>query len=133
MKTRKGDAKLIQALAEGMTVVDAATLAGVSRATAFRRLQEPDFRTAIQDTRSIIVTETIGKLIESGAGAADTLRMLLDAGQPAHVRLGSARAILELAPKLRESEELSERIARLEQHLETMQPGKERRWGSRIG
>jgi hypothetical protein len=41
--------------------------------------------------------------------AADTLRGLLDAANSGTVRLGAARALLELGPKLRESVELEER------------------------
>ena len=113
MKTRKGDAELVLALAAGATRKAAATQAGVSERTVFRRMQEPEFRADVANARTELVSQSVGILAASGTSAAHTLRKLLDA-RSEHVRLGAAKGILEILPRLRESEELSGRIAELE-------------------
>jgi hypothetical protein len=56
----------------------------------------------------------VGKLADNMAESADVLRQLLAAGVKETVRLGAARANLELGVKLHESVELEERLAALE-------------------
>jgi type II secretory pathway component PulF len=113
---KKGDAALIVALAKGLTARSAATEAGLSERTVYRRLQDPAFRQAVDAARSQLVSETLGRLISSGVSAAATLQALLKA-RSEHVRLGSARAILELTQRYREADELERRITALEQAL----------------
>ena len=111
---RKGDSALLTALAAGATVRDAARTAGVSEATAHRRLQDPGFRQEVAQARGKLIDCALGQLADASTAAVCTLRSLLDAdGDTA--RLGAARAILELGNKLRESVELEARIAELEQ------------------
>jgi hypothetical protein len=49
--------------------------------------------------------------------AADTLRQLARKGSSESVRLGAARSILEFGVKLRDSVEMEERVAELEQRV----------------
>jgi hypothetical protein len=56
----------------------------------------------------------VGKLADNMAESADVLRQLLAADVKATVRLGAARANLELGVKLHESTELEARLAALE-------------------
>lgn len=112
-ETKKGDVDLIAALAAGATVADAARSAGVSSRTAFRRLQDPDFRREVQAVRTALLSQTVGRLVDAGTDAADTLRKLLTA-RSEHVRHAAARTILEMGTRLRDSEELAERVAALE-------------------
>ena len=107
------DAALVAALAGGATVGQAATVAGVGERTAYRRLAEPDFRRDMTYARDELLTQTVGRLAEAGTEAVATLRGLLGA-ESESVRLGACRAILELGAKLRESEELAERLAVVE-------------------
>src|SRR6266540_2460033 len=107
---RKGDSALVAALAAGRTVRDAAKTAGVSEATAYRRVQEPAFRQAVTEARAKLIETAVGQLAEAATSAVATLRVLLEADAET-VRLGAARAILELGAKLRESVELEQRIA----------------------
>lgn len=110
---RKGDAALVAALAVGMTVRDAARAAGLSERTAHRRLEDPGFRRTVADARARLIESACGQLAEASTAAVSTLRALLDA-EGENVRLGAARAVLELGAKLRESVELEQRIAALE-------------------
>ena len=109
---RKGDSALIAALAGGATIRDAAKLAGVGETTVYRRLDDPDFRRRVADARAEMLSQAVGQLADASTEAVATLRALLNADAET-VRLGSARAILELGAKLRESE-LERRIAALE-------------------
>jgi hypothetical protein len=114
--TQKGDFDLIVALASGATVEDAARAGGVSRATVYRRLEDADFKRQIADARSEMLARAVGTLADASTAAAATLRALLEADSES-VRLGASRSILELGTKLRESEELAQRIAALEAQL----------------
>src|SRR5262249_36316021 len=104
----------------GATVEAAARAAGVSEATAFRRLREPAFRARLQGVRADMVQRTAGALTAAAAEAVRTLLALQGASEPPAVRLGAARAVLEIGLKLREAAELEARVAALEQQLQAV-------------
>jgi hypothetical protein len=114
---RNADQVLILALACGATVEAAAHQAGVSPATVYRRLQDPEFRKRLQQLRADMVQRTAGALTAAGAESVRTLLALQKETAPPAVRLGAARAVLELGTKMRETAELAERIAALEAQL----------------
>ena len=120
--TQKGNTSLIAALAGGATVKAAAKSAGLGRRTAYRRLEDPDFRRRVAEARREMLARAVGTLADASTAAAAKLRDLLDA-ESETVRLGACRAILELGAKLRESDELAERIAALEERLAAAGPG----------
>jgi hypothetical protein len=105
------------ALACGATVENAGRKAGVSRRTATRRLAEPGFREHVRQLRADMVQRSTAMLTAAALEAVKTLVELEGSVMPAPVRLGAARAILELGGKLRESTELAERLAALEQQM----------------
>src|SRR5215210_1077734 len=70
-----------------------------------------------------MVTRAVARIGAASTLAADTLRKLLKA-QSETVRLGAARAILELGSKLREQEDLAERVRALEERLGEQKEGK---------
>ena len=119
---QKGDSPLVAALAGGATVRDAARQAGVSERTVYRRLDDPEFSRGVTEARAELVTRAVAMLAEAGTEAVRTLRALLADGTPPAVRLGAARAVLELGTKLRESEELEQRLATLEGQLGADEP-----------
>jgi hypothetical protein len=110
---RNADSMLVAQLAAGAEIAGAARAAGVSEATVYRRLREPDFKEKVAGARAELVSRTVGQLADAGSAAAQKLTDLLNA-KSEYVRLGAARAILELGSKLRETEELEQRIAALE-------------------
>ena len=79
-------------------------------------MADPAFRRRVVELRADMVARSLGRLADGMADAADTLRALLRA-EGESVRLGAARALLELGTKLRESVELEERLAALEAAL----------------
>ena len=111
---RMADIALIAALAGGATVAEAAKTAGVSERTAFRRLQDPAFQERLREAREGTIRRAVAMLADMGTEAAATLRALLEPTVPPTVRLGAARAVLELGARLRENEELARRVAELE-------------------
>src|SRR5688500_17157490 len=107
---RQADQMLLLALACGATVEAAARQAGLSEATAQRRLKEPAFQQALQETQADLVQRTMGMLTGAAGEAVKTLLNLLKDSSPATVRLGAARAVLEMGMRFREAQELEERI-----------------------
>ena len=120
---KNADSALIMALACGATVEASSKTAGISEATAYRRLADPGFRRRIDEARAEMISRAVARLGATSTLAADTLRELLKARSET-VRLGAARAVLELGAKLREHEELAERIAALEERLGDTPGGK---------
>lgn len=108
-----GDDALILALAGGVSVAEAAERAGIGERTAYRRLNDAEFRRAISEARGRLFDNALGKLASIASKATDTLERLMDSDKPS-VALGAAKAALELGPRLRELTELEERLARLE-------------------
>jgi AcrR family transcriptional regulator len=108
-----GDDSFALSVASGTSVREAAASAGLSERTAYRRLQDKEFRRRVSEIRTSFLSEAVGRLTEAANEAVSTLKALLTArSEP--VRLNAARAILELGPKLREQAELEERITALE-------------------
>lgn len=91
-----GQDALVIALAMGKTVTEACCQTGISRTTAYRWLGDPGFRQQVEATRKECFDRAIGRLAVSASSAADTLATLLQDESPT-IRLGAARANLELA------------------------------------
>src|SRR6516165_2974287 len=114
----KADRVLLRALACGATVENAARKAGVSERTAYRRLADSAFCRQLSQLRAEMVQRTAGLLTGAGMASVKTLVDLQqDVAVPATVRRLSARDILELGLKLRESADLEQRLADLEARL----------------
>lgn len=111
---QKGEFELVNALAAGSSVAEAAERAGVSAKTAYRRLREPEFKAKITVARDALFADAVGKLADAASAAIATLVDLLGSSSPT-ARLGAARAILEHGPKLRDQVELEARITVLEE------------------
>jgi hypothetical protein len=120
---RSADEPLLVALACGATVQAAAQKVGLSLATVYRRLQEAGFKQRLQELRADMVQRTAGMLTAAAGEAVKTLLALQKDTTPAAVRLGAARAILEIGLKVRDATELEERLAALEQRLAQQQAG----------
>ena len=111
------DDSLLMALACGATVENAARQAGVSPRTAYRRLADAAFRQRLQTLRGDMVSRTAGTLTAAASEAVRTLLELMKNPTSSAVRLGAARAVLEIGMKLREMADLEARLTVLEQHL----------------
>jgi len=108
------DNAILLALACGATVENAARAAGVGPRTVHRRLESPEFARRLQAMRADMVQRTAGLLTGASMEAVKTLVELLKPSNPANVRLGAARAILEKGMEMRERADLEDRVVALE-------------------
>jgi hypothetical protein len=111
---QKADDAILMALACGATVENAARTAGVAPRTVHRRLTDPGFSQRLHAIRADMVQRTAGMLTGASMEAVKILLELLKPTNPASVRLGAARAILENGMKVREKAELEDRLVALE-------------------
>jgi hypothetical protein len=110
----RADEVLAAELARGATVVEASTTAGISEATAYRRLQQKDFQTRVSELRSQMVRNASGRLADGMVHAALVLRRLLGS-KTETVQLRAATAVLEQAVRIAELTELQEKVAELQE------------------
>jgi hypothetical protein len=102
-------------LASGCTIEVAARQCGAAVRTIKGWLANiPDFKRRVDELRSEMTRQALGRLVDSMTSAADTLGYLSRQAKSETVRLYAARSVLELGVKLRESVELEERLAALE-------------------
>jgi AcrR family transcriptional regulator len=116
-RTHHRDDALLLALACGSNAEQAARAVGVSKSTVFRRLADPEFRRRLAALRADMVERASGMLTAAGMEAVKTLLALLQPPVPAPVRLGAARAVLEIGAELRTVVDLEQRLAALEAQL----------------
>jgi hypothetical protein len=128
---KKEGETLVLALACGATVEAAARQCNVSDRTVYRRLKDPKFRTQVREARAEMVKRAAGMLTAAAGESVRTLLALQKAPTPPAVRLGAARAVLELGIKVREMVELEARIEALEQQTGLAEGNST--WGSRAG
>jgi hypothetical protein len=115
---KAADQALLTALAFGATVENAARKAGIGERTAYRRLGDPAFQARLNQARVDAVLRTTGMLTGAGLGSVKTLVDLQqDVSVPAAVRRGAARDVLELAVKYRESADMEQRVAAIEDRV----------------
>lgn len=110
------DEQLAAALAAGRSHRDAATAAGVSEKTVYRRLKERGFRDRVAELRGAMTAAALGKLTDGMAAAAAALNGLVADADP-DVRHRAAVKVIELALKVQERAELEERLGRVERLL----------------
>ena len=100
----------------GATLKAAAASAGISETTLWRWLREPTFKNAYRSARSEALAQATAKLQALAAEAVETLVEVHRNQQiGAHIRVSAARAVLELAYKVHEMEDLEKRIEALEE------------------
>jgi CheY-specific phosphatase CheX len=119
----RSDEAILMALACGANVENAAQSAGVSASTVKRRLLEPEFLQRLQAMRADMVQRATGMLTAAALESVKTLLTLQTDVTPPSVRLGAARAVLELGVRLRETAELHERIAAMETQMAELRGG----------
>ncbi len=119
-RKKKADATLIVALACGATPESAAQKAGLSVRTVYRRQADPAFRAQVNEVRAGLVRRAASLFTAAGMPAIKTITTLQESAASEAVRLGAARATIELGCRLRETVEFMERLAALEAQLESL-------------
>ena len=92
------------------------------RRTAYRWAAEAGLKRRVRGLRQGLVTDAVGRLADAATAAVDTLRGLLAEGQPATVRLGTARAILTALIDVQTHAELADRVTPLEELADVRPP-----------
>ena len=82
-------------------------------------MKDPEVLGRLSELKTEMVRRTADMLTAAAMESVKTLLSLQAETVPAAVRLGAARAVLELGIKVRETAGLSERIAKLEAQLKT--------------
>ena len=111
---KAADAALVTHLAAGVSPAGAAKLAGVSEATAYRRLAHPAFRQRVEKARSDFWDRALGVMSKGVAESAIVLRKLLRSDD-GRIKLQAAKVLLEQGMKVRELVDLEQRLAELEE------------------
>ncbi len=119
---KKNDDALVLALACGATVEAAARQCDLSERTVYKRLKEPEFQQRVKQVRSDMVRRSAGLLSAASGEAVRTLLALMKESAPPSVRLGAARAILELGMKIGELAALEAEVRELEQQIKALGP-----------
>lgn len=101
-------------LAGGATFKDAAAGAQMGERTLRRWFAEDaDFRSEVATLRAAMVSAAAGRLADGMTEAADVLRKLMT-NEDANVRLKAAAKVVELGLKVRNQDEIEERLAAVE-------------------
>ena len=107
--------RLIAALLTARTIGDAARAAKTSEPTARRWLALPHVRRAYMDARRQVVQQALATAQAATRAAVATLLDCMQAKHPASVRVRAATAVLELAVRAVEVDDLAARVEQLEQ------------------
>src|SRR5262245_23287575 len=117
-RKRKGsDEKLLLALACGATVEAATRQAGLSVRSVYRRLDDAAFQRRLRGLRAQMLERAGGMLTAAALESAKALLELQKPGVQDAVRLGAARAVLELGIKIRELVDIEQRLALVEEQI----------------
>ena len=120
-KVKRNEDQFLLALACGASVEAAAKQCGVTDRTVSRRLKDADFKARLQAVRSDMVGRSAGLLTAAASEAVRTLMLLQKDSAPPAVRLGAARAVLEVGMTLREVVDLQTRMDELEAFVKDLQ------------
>lgn len=114
-KRSRRQAVFLAALLQSPTVCDAAKLAGISVATAWRWAADPAFRDEYRKAAADALQVALGRLQAASGAAVGVLAAIMDdAGQPGAVRVAAAGRVLDTALRATELLDLAARVAALE-------------------
>ena len=110
------DERIVAALAEGLTYVQAGGLAKVSDRTVARRMSVPAFARRVAERRDEQVVSAVGELTSLVGDAVDAIRSgLVD--ESARTRVAAGKLVLDLVLKFRQSFDLELQVAEIRAHL----------------
>jgi len=119
--------RLIAAILQQPSLEKAAASIGISKATAWRISNTPEFQQEFRRARRVAFSQATARL-QSGSLAAATalLKAMLDERAPAASRVRAADLVLEHAARGIELEDIEARLAELEQAVNPSNEGAER-------
>lgn len=108
------------ALLTQRNVEEAARAAGIGARTLLRWLNLPEFQNAYRQARREAFSQAIARLQQGTSAAATTLlKVMIEPGTPASVRVRAADSVLNHASKAIEIEDIEARLSELERAAET--------------
>ena len=108
--------RIAQAMFEHGSVQKAAAALGMSEVTVWRWTQRPEFHEAYSEVRREALSRSGSRLLHgSNAAAATLLKLMVNEGTPAAVRVRAAEDVLQHAEKTYELEDVVVRLKRLEE------------------
>ncbi len=110
--------KFLPVLLASPTYTAACKKGKISRDTLYAWLRDPAFRAELDRQRNDLATQGFALLSQSVVKAIETLVDLLD-GSDARLKRLAAKDILDQHAKFKELDELTERIERIENRLES--------------
>ena len=99
----------------------AAAEVGYSESHACRLAKKPGIRRLVTRLRDELTKELAGMLTGYGRDAVDSLRELLGKDVPPQVRLGAAKAVLDLSLRYRDAAEVAEMLDKTEGSIKALQ------------
>ena len=118
--------KLLRELTANPTVSEAARAAGIGRTTAHRWLNEPLFREELTRQRHLALTDAMSSVQSHTAKAVEGLVQLMDSPNE-WLRRMACLDILSRSLKIREVEEVEQRLSALEAAFEKQNPNQKRK------
>lgn len=116
--------KFLTALVAHPTVRAAAQAAGIAETTAWRYMQEPDFRAAVAERTDAVLAQTTSALVEDMNAARQVLRdVMKDKAETSSVRVRAATAVLDAGLRMAELLALAQRVAALEVAVQSVRRG----------
>jgi hypothetical protein len=114
----------IAALLSQRNLEEAAKAAGISQRTLMRWLKLPEFQAAYREARRAAYSQAVAKLQQGATAAATTLlKVMLDQGTPASVKVRAAECVMNHSSKAIEIEDIEARVTELERAAGTQKPG----------
>lgn len=112
---------LVAAIAAGKTSAEAATLAGISRATVTRRRADPNFQARVDACRRGTSDSNYAQFLDSCTDVIKAFRGIVNDGNArAGDRIKAGRAIVELMLQLQTQVEIVDRLKAVESKLESV-------------
>lgn len=107
------DQKLIAAIISSPTIEEAAKVAEVNPRTIYRKLKNPEFKSALDVAQNQVLSSAVMHMIALCRKATMKFEQLLDADSE-RVQLQAARSIFQFSSPLRREVEFEERLLSLE-------------------
>jgi hypothetical protein len=109
----------IAALLTQRNIEEAAKAAGIGANTLLRWMKVPEFQAAYREARRAAYSQAVAKLQQGTTAAATTLlKVMLDQGTPASVKVRAAECVMTHSAKAIEIEDIEARVSELERAAE---------------
>jgi len=115
----------IAALLTQRNIDEAAKAVGISPNTLLNWMKVPEFQVAYREARRAAYSQALARLQQGATAAATTLlKVMLDQGTPASVKVRAAECVMNHSSKAIELEDVEFRVAELERAAGTQKSGR---------